>query len=153
MSYILNSVTIRTNNTISGIKKIEELWKDILNGKLPIIFNSEKILQKDISPISKYSNYSSDETGDYDLSILGVNSDFFNQIESDVQNGYYKKYDISDDNGNIELCTKKAWKTVWDDQKKGLIDRSFTTDYECSIPSEYSKDGKSHCFLYIALKQ
>ena len=153
MAYTLNGITIRTNNSKNGLKKIEEIWKDIESGKLPILFDSEKNLQKGISPISIYSNYSSDEKGDYDFSVVGVKSDFFSKIEEEVKKGLYKKYDISDDNGNIEVCTKNAWKIVWEDMEKGSIKRAFTIDYEISVPAEYSKDGKAHCYLYIALKK
>lgn len=153
MAYKLNGVTIRTNNTFDGMKKIEEIWGDITNGKLPILFDSNHNFQQGISPVSKYSNYTIDETGEYDYSILGVTSDFFKQLELQVNKGFYKKFDISDDNGDISVCTKKAWEMVWDDQKNGKIRRAFTTDYESSVPAEYTKDGKAHCYLYIAVQQ
>lgn len=151
MAYILNEVTIRTNNTEAGLKKIEEIWRDITNGKLPVLFDSEHHFQPGISPISRYSNYASDETGDYDLSILGVTSDFFMQMEQEVSKGRYKKYDVSDDSGDIDICAKKAWETVWNEQKSGQIKRAFSVDYESTVPAEYTKDKKAHCYLYIAV--
>ena len=153
MAYKLNEVTIRTNNTVEGMKKIEEVWADISNGKLPILFDNQHSFQQGISPVSKYSNYESDETGDYDLTILGVTADFFKKMEIEVNKGIYKKYDISNDNGNIGVCTKKAWETVWAEQKSGNIRRAFTTDYESSVPAKFTKDGKAHCYLYIAVKK
>ena len=36
-TYSLKSVTIRVNNSRDGIGKIKELWKDIQNGKLPLL--------------------------------------------------------------------------------------------------------------------
>ena len=33
MSYRLKAVTIRTNNSEEGIRKIAELWEDVLTGK------------------------------------------------------------------------------------------------------------------------
>ncbi len=30
--------------------------------------------------------------------------------------------------------------------------RAFSSDYESSVPVEYTKDGKAHCFLYIAVQ-
>lgn len=151
MAYILNEVTIRTNNTEAGLKKIEEIWRDITSGKLPVLFDSEHHFQPGISPISRYSNYASDETGDYDLSILGVTSDFFMQMEQEVSKGRYKKYDVSDDSGDIDICAKKAWETVWNEQKSGQIKRAFSVDYESTVPAEYTKDKKAHCYLYIAV--
>ncbi len=77
MAYILNEIKFRTNNTADGMKKIDEVWRDIACGKLPILFDSEHNFRQGISPVSKYSNYASDETGDYDLSIIGCDRRFF----------------------------------------------------------------------------
>lgn len=153
MAYILKEVTIRTNNTEKGISQISELWKDISAGKLPVLFDSEHNFVEGISPISKYSNYENGEKGDYDISIVGVNRFFFEDIEKKVENGLYKKYEAIDDNGNIELCTKKAWKKVWDDTDTGTLKRAFTIDYESSVPAEYTKDSKAHCYLYISVRR
>lgn len=152
MGYNLNEITIRTNNTTDGMKKIEEIWNDITTGKLPILFDSEHNFLQGISPVSRYSNYASDEKGDYDLSIMGVTAEFFGQMELEVSKGHYIKYDESDESGNIGLCTKKAWEKVWNDQKNGAIKRTFTADYESSVPAQYTKDGKAHCYLYIAVQ-
>lgn len=152
MAYTLNEITFRTNNTDDGMKKIDEVWRDITSGKLPILFDSEHNFNRGISPVSRYSNYSSDETGDYDLSILGVTSDFFAELEQKTAEGHFKKYDIGDDNGDLKACTQKAWQKVWTDTKNGVINRSFTEDYESSVPPEYAKDKKAHCYLYISVK-
>ena len=127
MSYRLKAVTIRTNNSEEGIRKIAELWEDVLTGKLPLLSDG-------IVPISQYSNYESDEKGDYDISIVGVEHNFF------------------DENGSVELCTKKAWENVWNDTHSGILKRAFTVDFESSVPKEFSNDGKAHCYLYIAIK-
>ena len=153
MSYKLDRITIRTNNTSDGMKKIAELWRDITSGKLPILFDSEHNFLQGISPISEYSNYETDENGDYDLSILGVTSEFFKKIELEVSKGKYKKYDESDENGDIEACTKKAWEKVWTEQKTSKINRTFTRDFESTVPAKYTKDGKAHCYLYIAVHE
>ena len=62
MAYILREVTIRTNNTTEGTEKINALWRDVSSGKLPLLFDSEGAFRQGISPISRYSNYASDET-------------------------------------------------------------------------------------------
>ena len=146
MAYTLKEVTIRTNNTPEGIERIDNLWKDVATGKLPIIFDSDHNLNVGISPISRYSNYESDENGNYDLSILGVNSDFFIQLDTDCK---YKKYEFV--GSNIAEVTKSAWKAVWEEQKEGLINRSYKTDYESTVPAEYTKDSKAHCYLWISI--
>lgn len=150
MAYQLKSVTLRASNSESGMKQIEEVWANVASGALPILFDSEHTFQPGISPVSKYSNYESDETGAYDFSILGVTSDFFEVLEDLVLLGKYKKYEQADE--DLLLCTKQAWKQVWGDQKAGKLHRSFTEDYESSVPAEYTKDGKCHCYLYIAVK-
>ena len=152
MAYALKEITIRTNNTQDGMKKIAELWSDVASGKLPILFDSEHNFRKGISPVSRYSNYSGDETGDYDLGIMGVTAEFFAEMESKIANGEFKKYEFSDDNGDVAYCTQKAWEKVWNDSKSGLIKRSFSCDYESSVPAEYTKDKKAHCYLYVSVK-
>ncbi|MDR1473150.1 MAG: hypothetical protein LBI41_01095 [Lactobacillales bacterium] len=150
MAYQLSGVTIRTENTAEGMKKISELWEEINTGKLPLLFDNQHVFQPGISPVSRYSNYENDENGAYDLSIIGVRADFFQQLEQEVAKGNYKKYDESDENGDVASCAKKAWEKVWQDSQTGVIKRAFTVDYESSVPVEYTKDGKAHCYLYIA---
>ncbi|MCB2361346.1 AraC family transcriptional regulator [Clostridium estertheticum] len=152
MAYKLNKITIRTNNSKEGINNIGDIWNDIISGKLPIIFDSEHVFQKDISPVSKYSNYSSDENGDYDLTIMAVTEDFFQKMDDKVSKGVYKKYDEKDENGEISVCTRRAWEKVWSEQKSGDIHRTFTADFESTVPGEYTKDGKVHCYLYVAIQ-
>ncbi|MBU3072631.1 AraC family transcriptional regulator [Clostridium estertheticum] len=152
MAYKLNKITIRTDNSKEGINNIGDIWNDITSGKLPIIFDSEHVFQQGISPISKYSNYSSDENGDYDLTIMAVTADFFQKMDDKVSKGSYKKYDEKDENGEIGVCTRKAWEKVWSEQKSGDIHRTFTADFESTVPGEYTKDGKVHCYLYVAIQ-
>lgn len=150
MSYVLKSITIRTNNSEEGMKKIADLWQDVASGKLPILFDSDHIFQQGISPISQYSNYESDESGNYDLSIKGVTADFFQKMEKAVAAGNYKKYDVTGD--DLASCAAAAWDSVWSDQKNGAIKRAFSKDYESTVPAEYTKDGKCHCYLYISIE-
>ncbi|MBU3184935.1 AraC family transcriptional regulator [Clostridium estertheticum] len=152
MAYKLNKITIRTDNSKEGINNIGDIWNDITSGKLPIIFDSEHVFQQGISPISKYSNYSSDENGDYDLTIMAVTADFFQKMDDKVSKGSYKKYDEKDENGEISVCTRRAWEKVWSEQKSGDIYRTFTADFESTVPGEYTKDGKVHCYLYVAIQ-
>ncbi|HEY4532946.1 MAG TPA: AraC family transcriptional regulator [Fusobacterium sp.] len=149
MSYLLKEITMRTNNTVEGIQKIEELWQDVNSGKLPLLFDSKGLFSQGIFPISRYSNYESDENGEYDFSILGVNTEFFQELELRVKEGKYKKYEFLGD--SIETCTKNAWEEVWKEQKEKTIERAYGIDYESTVPAEYSKDGKVHCYLYIAI--
>ena len=77
MSYSFKSVTIRTDNSESGMAKINELWTDIMRGKVPLDFIQNGVPVKGLSPISAYSEYESDEKGKYNLSVMTVATDFF----------------------------------------------------------------------------
>jgi len=149
MAYKLNEITIRTDNSEGGMAKINEIWNDIVNGKLPLLLDSEGNMENDVSLVAKYCNYENDENGDYDLTIMGVTQKFFEELEQKVMAGAYKKYDVSDD--NFGLCAKKAWEKVWADKEAGKIERTYSEDFECTVPAQFAQDGTNHCYLYIAV--
>lgn len=150
MAYTFKSVTIRTDNSESGMAKINELWADIMQGKIPLEFIENGIPVKGLSPISSYSSYESDEKGAYNLSVMSVTVDFFAKMEELVAQDKFIKIDESGE--TITDCANKAWSKVWELTAKGEIKRAFTVDYESTVPAEYTKDGKAHCYLYIAIK-
>lgn len=150
MSYSFKSVTIRTDNSESGMVKINELWADIMQGKIPLDFIKNGKPVKGLSPVSAYSDYDSDEKGKYNLSVITVTVDFFAKMEALVAKGNYYKMDESGD--TITDCANKAWSKVWQLSQSGELKRAFTVDYESTVPAEYTKDGKAHCYLYIAIK-
>ncbi|MCI8733138.1 MAG: AraC family transcriptional regulator [Clostridia bacterium] len=150
MSYSLKSVTIRTDNSESGMAKINELWADIMTGKIPLEFIENGVPVKGLSPISSYSDYESDEKGKYNLSVMTVTAAFFAKMEELVAQRKYIKIDESGE--TITDCANKAWSKVWQLTASGEIKRAFTIDYESTVPTEYTKDGKAHCYLYIAIK-
>ncbi len=150
MTYKLDKVTIRLKNDVEGIDKIREIFTDIVSGEIPLLFNSDKELIESIAPVSEYSNYESDETGEYDLSVIAVEKDFFKNLESEVSKGKLIKYDIAGD--DVITCAQNAWKQVWQDQRNGKIKRTFNIDYESTVPKEFTHDGKAHCILYIGVK-
>lgn len=149
MSYQLKEITIRTNNAEESKKA--DLWSDIENGKIPLLFNSKHEFLHGLSPVSKYSNYDK-ELKDYDFSIIAVESVFFKEMEAKVLKGDYIKIETSDENGNEQTCAEKAWQIVSDKENTGLIKRNYIEDFESSVPREYTKDGKAHCYLYIGVK-
>ena len=150
MAYSFKSVTIRTDNSESGMKKINELWADIMTGKVPLDFIENGAPVKGLSPISAYSDYESDEKGKFSLSVMTVTADFFAETESFVAQGKYVKIDESGE--TVAECADKAWSKVWELTASGKLERAFTIDYESAVPAEYTKDGKAHCYLYIAVK-
>ncbi len=149
-TYSFKSVTIRTDNSESGMAKINELWADIMQGKVPLDFIENGAPVKGLSPISAYSDYESDEKGKYNLSIMSVTVDFFAKMEELVAQGKYIRIDESGE--TIAKCANKAWTKVWQLTASGEMKRAFTIDYESTVPTAYTKDGKTHCYLYIAVK-
>ncbi len=149
MSYKFDKVTIRLKNDAEGLSKINELFDDIVSGKIPLLFNSNGEFVEGIAPVSEYSNYESDETGEYDLSVIAVEKDFFKNLENEVSKGNYVKYDVAGE--DVVTCAQNAWQQVWQDQRKRKINRSFKVDYESTVPKEFTNDGKAHCFLYIGV--
>lgn len=151
MPYTLKEITIRTNNSVDGIKKIDELFQDIANGKYPLQNNSDNTTQNDQLLISKYHNYENDEKGDYDFSVIGTKSDFIDILESGVKNGMYVKYTETDKENNIGECCRTAWSKVWEDQANNKIKRVFKEDFQIAVPAEFSPNGECFCCLYISV--
>ena len=129
--------------------KVNELWQDILSGKIPLMYDSEHRFREGCSPVSVYRHYESDETGAFDLAIMAVQADFFADMEQEVARGLRRKYDCVGE--TLQEAADAAWSQVWNDQKSGAIHRAFTVDYESTVPPAYTKDGRAHCYLYIAL--
>ena len=149
MAYLLKSVTIRADNSPEGMERIAALWRDVASGSIPLLFDSGGQFQPGISPISRYDSYESDDTGAYDLSILGVTPDFFAALEEKIRLGLYKKYEAKGD--SLEECARLAWEQVWADQRSGVLRRAFDRDYESTVPADFTKDGTAHCYLYISI--
>lgn len=151
MAYQLKEVTLRTDNSPDGMEKIAALWKDIETGKLPLLFGSEGNFLKGLSPVSLYSNYESDEKGEYDLSIRAVTADFFASLKKNTAKGKYFKLETTGE--RVQDCTALAWQQVWRLSAEGKLNRTFATDIENSVPKKNTKDGKAHCYLYISLRK
>lgn len=151
MSYQLTEVTIRTNWAEEDKKN--ELWEDVESGKIPLLFSSEHRFVSGLSPVSKYSRYENKDCGDYDFSIIAVKSDFFTKMEKNVADGFYIKIETVEEDGNLENCAKRAWNIVQEKESEELIQRTYFEDFESSVPSEYTKDKKAHCYLYSGVKK
>jgi len=152
MSYRLQAVTLRTDNSPEGIERISAFWQDILSGKLPLLFDSDGVILSGQVPVSRYSNYAEEERGLYDMTIITVPAEFFAEMEEKVKAGLYKKYEAKDASGDVGACSQTAWEAVWIDQKNGSLRRAFTEDYESTVPPAFTKDGKAYCSLYISVR-
>ena len=150
MAYRLKSVSLRTDNSERGMAVIAELWQDIVSGKLPLMFDSDGGFVNGLSPVSVYSDYASDEKGEYDLTVITVTAEFFAAMERKVASGEFIKIDKSGE--TLTECADAAWQEVWNLSANGKMDRAYAKDYESTVPPEYTKDGKAHCILYISVK-
>lgn len=150
MSYRLEEIKLRTDNSQAGMAKLNDMWRDIVSGKIPLMYDSDGKFMEGLSPVSVYGNYESDETGSFDLSVITVTADFFGQMAKEAAGGSYKAYDF--DGTDIGEAAGKAWGQVWADKASGAINRAFTKDYESTVPAEYTKDGRAHCYLFIAVR-
>ena len=56
--------------------RLNEIWNDIVNGKLSLLFDSESNMQDDIFLVSKYCNYENCKKSKYDLVIMDVSQIF-----------------------------------------------------------------------------
>lgn len=152
MGYSINSVSIRTDNSLAGITKVAELWKDIGTGRIPLMMDTEgQVLQ--IVPVAIYSEYENGAAGEYTLTVSAEDVSFFKRMEVLCAEGKYMAYVCTDADKDAVQLTQEAWKQVWADSGSGKIHRAFTADYEISTPKEYSSDGQARAVLYIALEK
>ena len=151
MAYSLKSVTVRTDNSESGMTKIGLLWNDITSGKIPLMFDSDGNFRAGFSPVSVYENYAKGDRGEYDLTGITVTAEFFATMESKVKSGGFIKIEKTGE--TLTDCANAAWQDVWSMTTSGKIKRAFEKDYESTVLAEYTKDGKAHCYLYISVKQ
>ena len=143
----MKEITIRTNTSVEGVKKIEKLWKKMFRGKISLFEKG------DVMPIVKYSNFVFDENINFDVSILVVDYNFMQQLERGCMKKKYKKYDFCfDDFYTIPEAMQSAWKQVVEDTQEGRIKRNYFEDYGYTIPAKFSRDNKLHCLLYISLE-
>ena len=153
MAYKLDSVSLRMNNSEEEMNKLAQLWTDVQTGKLPLMFDSDGKFAEGLSPISIYSNYEDDINGAYDLTIMTVGPEFFQMLEQEAAKGVFKKYDAASDSDDFTACATDAWQQVLNDQQNGTIQRLFAEDIESTVPAAYTKDGKTHCYLYISVEE
>lgn len=141
----MDHITIRTNNSPAGTAQIAQLWEAVMSGKVPLLAQ----VAAGEFPIARYSNYESDATGAYDLTILLADAARVEQLEGDAARGAFRRYEAS--GKDVAACVTEAWQQVWHDEKAGILQRAYTQDFEVSTPAEYTADGMARCTLYIAI--
>lgn len=134
----------RTSNSSPDMSAIiGGLWKRLFEEKLfftlPNKVNSYSI--------GLYSDYSTDETGEYDITVgcevSSVNNLSDNTIVKTIPAGKYAKFVVF---GDMVKAVSKAWGEIW----SMPLDRSYTGDFEEYISAEEQGDCEVH--IYVALK-
>lgn len=139
MSYRLREVVLEDGDGI------EELWEDIVSGRLPLLFDSSGRPRKGLSPVTCYAH--SVKAGETQ-SVLAVTADFFRRLNEETEQGRYRRFDARDVNGDTATCAHRAWEQV---RRAGFRPKPDAVDYESTVPPEYTRDGAAHTYLYIAL--
>lgn len=139
MSYRLREIVLE------GEDGAEELWRDIVSGRLPLLFDSDGRLRRGLSPVTRYAHGAD---GVERRSVLAVTADFFRRLNEEAEQGRYRRFDALDTGGDTAACACRAWEQVRD---AGLRPKPGGTDYESTVPPAYTRDGAAHTYLYIAL--
>lgn len=145
-------LSVRTNNAIEATSsgKIGQLWAQFLSGRLADTIPS----RADNKVIAVYTDYASDEKGDYTY-ILGVRVTETGHVPAgmvarEVPAGNYALVESED--GPPSRVVPEAWKWIWSMPPQDLGGkRAFRTDFE-----EYDEAGlaKQSCRagIYLSLK-
>lgn len=139
----LVGVNIRTNNSDPNMSNdIGELWNEFFTKG---IF-SEIENKVNGRTIGLYSNYESDFTGDYDMTVAcEVNDDKEipkGTIVKKIPAGKYAKFIVK---GHMQKAVYEFWQELWTMN----LDRAYTCDFEEYINSDIDN---AEINIYIALK-
>lgn len=139
----LVGVNIRTNNSDPNMSNdIGELWNEFFTKG---IF-SEIENKVNGRTIGLYSNYESDFTGDYDMTVAcEVNDDKEipkGTIVKKIPAGKYAKFMVK---GHMQKAVYEFWQELWTMN----LDRAYTCDFEEYINSDIDN---AEINIYIALK-
>lgn len=149
MTYYLDSLTIRADNSIDGQQQIALLWQDIDSGRLPLKFDSDNNLLGRRLLFACYGGYENGHGGRYNLTVQAKPASFLSYLERRVADGHFKKYEEEAD--DVATASRRVWRRVWQDSDRKLIKRAYSKDYEYSQPPR-PKDGvKARCVLYISI--
>ena len=124
MSYILKEVVLRTNNTPEGMEKISQFWEDILTKKISLLPENKNELL-----ISKYSNYESDENGEYDLTIMRRELKFLLKLDERVKNREFIKKEQYSQEKNKIINSKYSSKVIFDRKLVNARETKFMEDW------------------------
>lgn len=137
---------IRANN--ENIDLIEKFWKKFLEKK---IVNSIQNQVNYGTIIAVYTNYNSDEKGDYSL-ILGAPVYSLDRIPSGMIGLTIPKgtYATIPAHGSIPESTMAAWEYIWSSEFP--YKRAYLYDFELYEPEKMAKETPE-VDVYISIKQ
>ncbi len=139
----LVGLNIRTNNNDPNMgNEIGELWKQFFEqGVFAAIKN--KVNERSIG---LYSNYESDFTGDYDMTVaceVSDNKEIPNgTVVKTIPTGKYAKFIVR---GDMQKAVYEFWQKLWNMD----LERSYTCDFEEYVNAD-AANAEIH--IYIALK-
>lgn len=139
MSYCLQELVLEGKNGV------EDLWQDIVSGRLPLLFDSDGQPRQGVSPVTRYTHGTD---GGTTQSVLAVTADFFQRLNEETERGHYRRFDAKDKSGDTVVCARRAWEQA---RRAGICSKPGTSDYESTVSPEWTKDGAAHTYLYIAL--
>ena len=139
----LVGVNIRTNNNDPNMSDdIGKLWDEFFNQG--IFFKIKNKVNE--RTIGLYSNYESDFTGDYDMTVACEVSDDKEKpkgtIVKIIPAGKYAKFIVK---GHMQKAVYEFWQQLWEMD----LNRAYTCDFEEYINSDIDN---AEINIYIALK-
>lgn len=138
---MLSGITTRTNNkneTNEQTQKIAPLWEQYDNEN---IYSQTLNKAKNTSFYGIYSNYETDQNGDYDVTVALEVTKAKNAII--IEN---KRYLIFKKEGELPEVAFELWQEIWDYfENNDEYERDFLIDFE-----KYSKEDEIE--IYISVK-
>lgn len=135
---VLAGLKARTSNASPEMGAvIGGLWQKFFNeGVYAAIPN-----KKNAKAIGLYSNYASDQTGEYDISVCCEVEQAERLPEGVtaivIPEGKYAKFEIQ---GHMEKAVREHWEKLWEMD----LPRAFTYDFE-----EYQNDDMENAIIHI----
>ena len=148
MSYRLDTVAMEVDMSPESMAQVTELWNDIASGKLPLLFTSDGKFIEGASPITEYIDYVGVNSNQpYTMQVRVVESDFFRNLNEKTAAGEFVLFEDSAD--TIPECSAGAWEKARAQETDGRLRIDYSYAIESTVPPEYTKDGKAHCYLYV----
>ncbi|MBD5559878.1 MAG: hypothetical protein HDQ87_05910 [Clostridia bacterium] len=148
MAYRLESISFRVDGGAAGGAATEAIWNDLVQGKLPLLFDSDGQFVPGLSPVTEYRDFDGRVSSlPCSMTIRAVPGSFFQQMADQMDAGLYKLYTAA--GSDIAECSAAVWKMFSEDEDPsvGNVDDPYAV--ESSVPTEYTKDGKAHSYLWV----